>query len=108
PLNIPMIFLLIFLLAGSAFAADQVKAGFGECDITPEIGTEEPGGYGKVFHKVLHDPCKARIAIFESGGKTAVLVGLDALIVPRKLVQEIRREVHEQCKIEESAILIGA
>jgi neutral ceramidase len=104
----PTIFALIFLLAGSAFAADEVKAGFAERDITPEIGMEEPGGYGKVFHKLFHDPCKARIAAFESGGKTVVLVGLDALIVPRKLVQEVRREVHEQCKIEEGAILIGA
>jgi neutral ceramidase len=104
----PFIFLLAFLWTGSLFAADEVKVGFAERDITPEIGMEQPGGYGKVFHKVLHDPCKARVAVFEGGGKTAALVGVDALMVPKDLVEHIRADVHEKCALEKNSILIGA
>src|SRR3954468_9944898 len=84
------------------------KAGFAERDISPAIGMEEPGGYGKVFHRSFHDACKARVAVFESAGKTVALVGLDALMFPRKLALDIRQDVQTKCGIPGAAILIGA
>ncbi|MEZ5354642.1 MAG: hypothetical protein R2762_18570 [Bryobacteraceae bacterium] len=96
------------LAAQSWKGAPGMKAGFAETDITPQIGMEQPGGYGKVFHKSLHDACKARAAVFDDGGKRVAVVGLDALIVPRALVVAARKRITAQCGIDGDAVLINA
>jgi len=85
-----------------------MKAGFADADITPEIGMEQPGGYGKSFHKTFHDPCKARAAVFDDGRKRVAIVGVDALIVPRALVLAVRSDIAARCGIPGEAVLINA
>ena len=85
-----------------------VKAGFAEADITPEIGMEQPGGYGKSFHRTFHDSCKARAAVFDDGRRRVAIVGLDALIVPRGLVVEARKAIAAKCGIPGESVLINA
>ena len=85
-----------------------LKVGFAERDITPDIGMEQPGGYGKAFHQTLHDPCKVRASVFDDGNHRVALVGIDALFVRRPLVEAVRKTVHEKCGIAPEAILIGA
>src|ERR1017187_35628 len=101
--------------AGLASALAQVrlrdatiKAGFSEADITPEIGMEMPGGYSKVFHKSLHDPCKVRAAVFDDGRRAIALVGVDALLIPRQVVAPARRQIAEKCGIEVGVVMVGA
>jgi neutral ceramidase len=85
-----------------------VKAGFAEADITPEIGMEQPGGYGKSFHRAFHDACKVRAAVFDDGRKRVAIVGLDALIIPRSLVLEARKDIAAKCGIPPDAVLLNA
>ncbi|MBI5774082.1 MAG: hypothetical protein HZA89_10115 [Verrucomicrobia bacterium] len=84
------------------------KAGFAERDITPDIGMEQPGGYGKSYHKTFHDPCKARAAVFDDGKQRVALVGLDLLFITRALTKEIRAEIQKRCGIKAENILLGA
>lgn len=84
------------------------RVGFAERDITPAIGAEQPGGYGKSFHRSFHDSCKVRAAVFDDGRSRVALVGVDALIVPRSLVTGARAGIEKTCGIAGSSVLIGA
>jgi hypothetical protein len=84
------------------------KAGFAERDITPDIGMESPGNYGKAHHKSFHDPCKVRAVVFDDGQKRVALVGIDLLFVTRHLVLEVRKEIQKRCGILPEDIMIGA
>lgn len=84
------------------------KAGFAEMDITPDIGMEAPGGYGKSYHQTFHDPCKVRAVVFDDGKRRVALVGIDLLFVTRSLVQDARAEIQKQTGIPGEAVMIGA
>ncbi len=84
------------------------KAGFSEKDITPDIGMEAPGNYGKRYHTSFNDRCKVRAVVFDDGDKRVALVGLDLLFVTREVVQAARAEIKKRCGIEPDAIMIGA
>jgi hypothetical protein len=94
------------LLRGETPAA--VKVGFAERDITPRIGMEQPGGYGKSYHRSLHDPCKVRAVVFDDGKKRVAVVGLDALLIRRKTVQAARAAIEKKCGIAPGSIMIAA
>ncbi len=98
---------------GTAPAASlPFRAAFVDRDITPDLGMEQPGGYGKVFHRSLHDPCKARIGVFHDGRETpdayAAIVSLDALFVRRDTVLAARQRLEEATGIPGRQIMIHA
>lgn len=84
------------------------KAGFATRDITPEVGMEAPGGYGKARHTAIHDPCKVRAAVFDDGVDRVAIVGIDALGIRRDTVQKVRRAIEARTGIPAASILIGA
>jgi neutral ceramidase len=96
---------LVVFCAPATFAG-PIRAGFAERDITPDVGMEVPGGYGKSFSKRIHDPCKVRASVFDNGTRRVALVGLDALQVPRPLVLAVRLEIARRCGIED--VLVAA
>jgi hypothetical protein len=94
--------------AGAEAGKTVFKAGFAERDITPDIGMEEPGGYGKVYHRRFHDPCKVRAAVFDDGKQRVAVVGIDLLFITRHLTKEARAEIEKRCGIKAGNILLGA
>jgi len=105
-----MVLPLLFSSLREAAAAPQsvFKAGFAERDISPAIGMEQPGGYGKAFHQAFHDPCKARAVVFDDGKTRVAIVGIDALFIRRQTVQTVRSAIQKRCGIEPGSILISA
>ena len=59
---------------------------------------ERPGNYYKIYHQRFFDPCKVRAAVFGERGKRGALVGVDALMVPRDLVQGARRAIERSLR----------
>lgn len=100
--------LSLFVLIRVTTLEAAVKAGFAERDITPGIGMEQPGGYGKTYHRVFHDPCKVRAAVFDDGKQRVALVGLDTLMISRAVVLEARAQIEKALALPGDAVLIGA
>jgi hypothetical protein len=69
---------------------------------------EAPGGYGKSYHRVFHNACKVRAAVFDDGHTRVALVGIDALAIRRPSVEAARKEIQARCGIAPNAVLIGA
>lgn len=111
-----MVRLLILSISLPLLASSQpapppdstLQAGFAERDITPDIGMEQPGGYGKSHHLRFHDACKVRVALFDDGRHSVVLVGMDTLVVPRKIVIDARAAIQKEFQIPGEAVMIGA
>lgn len=85
------------------------QAGFYTIDITPSLGMEGPGGYGKIYITSIHDPLKVRAAVISDGKERAAIVGIDSLVVRSpEDVNEIRSEIEKRTGIKSDAILIAA
>ncbi|MGC8977111.1 MAG: hypothetical protein ACP5OB_05750 [Candidatus Ratteibacteria bacterium] len=85
-----------------------MKLGFFQLDITPFLGMERPGGYGKSYIEKIHDPLKVRASVIEKDEKVVICV-LDTLVIQsRKFVEEVREEVHKKLGIKKENILISA
>ena len=93
------------LRAASPAARPVFKAGFAERDISPAVGMEQPGGYGKAKHRSFQDPCKVRAAVFDDGSRRIAIVGIDALFIRRQTIQSVRGAIQKQCGIPPESVL---
>lgn len=105
-----LVFLFGFLAVAGAGEAPKTafKAGFAQRDVTPDLGMEAPGGYGKSYHRSFHDSCKVRAAVFDDGSQRVAVVGLDLLFITRTLTKEVRADIEKRCGIKADHILLGA
>ena len=88
--------------------AASFRAGFAEADVSPKVGDEAPGGYGKARLTAFHDACKARAAVFDDGAGPVAIVGLDALLIRRPQVTEARRRITARTGIPGERVMIAA
>jgi hypothetical protein len=91
-----------------AQAAASFRAGFAEADVSPKVGDEAPGGYGKARLTAFHDACKARAAVFDDNAGPVAIVGLDALLIRKPQVTEARRRITERTGIPGERVMIAA
>ena len=98
------------VFAGVAFAqnAATFKGGFARVDITPEAGSQIPGGFSKNVSVGVHDPLFVEAAVLMSGGVEVAVVGADALFTPDDIVAEARKLAESGCGVPGANILIGA
>ncbi|AEL27268.1 hypothetical protein [Cyclobacterium marinum] len=89
-------------------AESPIMAAFADGDISPELGMEKPGNYGKAYHKVFHDPCKVRVAAFQTGNKKVLVIGLDALAVYQPWVDEVKEGIAKTHALAKDEIMISA
>jgi len=85
-----------------------VLAGFARADITPAVGSEIPGGFGKNFSKGVHDPLWVEAAVVRNDAVALALVGVDLCMVPQDVVGAARQKAEELCGIPGANILIAA
>lgn len=87
-----------------------VQAGFCVVDVTPPLGMEVPGGYGKSYAKQVHDPLKVRAAVLAQQDTTVAFVGIDTCDLPlgNHWRDEVRREIERRCGIPGVHVMLAA
>lgn len=86
----------------------MLNVGFGEADITPELGAQSPGGMQARMLKEVHDPLKAVAMVIRSEKTTVALVGIDALFIGDEPTARAREAIEKATKIPGTHVLIGA
>jgi hypothetical protein len=90
------------------YSRNVMKAGFSTVDITPPLGSESPGGFGKKFLWDVHDPLRVKTAVLENDGVRVALVGVDALSIMASTVRAGREMTEKITGIPSDHIMVAA
>lgn len=85
-----------------------IRCGFGKREITPPLGSPLVGQYRPRVAKGVLDPVCVRATMFESGGKTALMMALDICLLSKPLGTDIREMVSAKIGLPMDAIHINA
>lgn len=86
----------------------MLNVGFACTTITPPLGREIPGLFGKRFANAVEDELHAR-AVFVSNGHTRLaLVQVDCIALPEAVVRAVRKEANRLCGIAGDSCLVAA
>ncbi len=105
-LTLPFVFFL--LLSRQVAAAEELRVGVAQIDITPPVGFRKGGGYGEVISTGVRDPLFAKSIVLRQGGVSVALVFNDLLSVPPDLSRSARQRASEQTGIPAENIVIAA
>ncbi|HXX94349.1 MAG TPA: hypothetical protein VEN81_12005, partial [Planctomycetota bacterium] len=97
--------LLLILCAG---LSQDLKAGFGASDITPEVGASIPGGFRPNPSKGVRDPLYAVACVITDGVTPVALVGVDELFIGKETVRLARDRIEKSTRIPGPNVLIAA
>jgi len=96
---------------GSAFSAEAhmaVRAGAATSNITPPLGLEVVGGWRPVPSTHVHDELHARCLVLDDGATRLALVICDNLGIPRDVLDEAKRRIHEAVGLPADHVLAAA
>jgi neutral ceramidase len=105
---------LLFIVVSLAFcsglsvAAQSIKVGLAELDITPPNGFPMAGYYHERLAEGTIDPLKAKAIVFNDQGEKAAILACDLCGVTFDLADEIRRKAAEKTGIKYENIVVNA
>src|SRR6516225_7147646 len=85
-----------FALATGQLAAQPLRAGFGETNITPALDKKAVylAGFGKNRKATkVHDPLMARAIVIENDRKKVAIVSVDVVGLFNDVVQNVRKQL---------------
>jgi neutral ceramidase len=86
----------------------MLNVGFADTCITPPLGYEIPGLFGKRHAKGVHDDLFVRAAVIDDGVRMRAFVQVDAIAVGEATVAAARKEAQRLCGIAPRDCLIAA
>jgi neutral ceramidase len=99
--------LALLLLAATAPAAEQLRAGAATSNITPELGSKIVGGFSPFPATGVHDELHARCLVLDDGKTKLALVVCDLIGLHRSVSGEARRLIEEATGIPPANIAIS-
>ncbi len=85
----------------------ELRAGCAAADITPATGIHMGGYWGRRSGAVdVHDALRAKVLVFEQGGRKAGLSSLDLIGLDAGTVQRIRERIQEEVGISGEAFMV--
>jgi len=99
---------VLLLFTNSLIAAEPLRVGFAETDITPPDGFPMAGYYHERLAEGTIDPLKAKAIVFLGETEQAALVVCDLTGVSIDLSTHVRREASERTGIPAANIVVAA
>src|SRR5688572_853052 len=89
--------------------AQDFRAGFGEVDITPPLGTPRQGWNSKLIGESVRDPLFARAAAFDvAGGDPIVFVQLDVAMILSEDATSVRARIRKDHGLDPARVMVTA
>ncbi len=86
----------------------MLSSGFAISDITPEIGSEIPGGFSPRISTGIIAPLEARACVFRNENNVIMVIGVDAVSLRFETIAAAREKISEATGIAPRRILICA